>query len=126
MAGDREIAQERVPTTERQRRGLLAGLLVPPLAWLAQLETNYALVPWVCSTGHRFVLLLVSVIALAVAAAAGYAAWASWPGADRRRGEPQGVEGSRLLSIAGVLVSAAFIVVLIASAIPTFVLRPCD
>ena len=45
MADD-ETARERVPTSEAQRRGLLAGILVPPLCWLAQLQANYALVTW--------------------------------------------------------------------------------
>src|SRR5204863_9092040 len=50
--------QEQVPTTEAQRRRLLFGVLGPPLAWFAQLQANYALVPWVCAHGHRSVLLL--------------------------------------------------------------------
>jgi hypothetical protein len=123
---DDETAHERVSTTEQQRRGLLGGLLVPPLVWLAQLQANYALVSWVCSTGHRFVLVSISLLAILVSAAAGYAAWTSWPGNGRLTGEPRGVEGARLLSIVGVVVSAGVVVVLVAMMIPTFVLGPCD
>jgi hypothetical protein len=126
MPGNDETAMERVPTTEGQRRGLLAGLLVPPLVWLAQLQANYALVSWACSSGHRVVLLAISVLAILVAGGAGYVAWTSWPGAGRLSGEPRGVEGARLLSLAGVVLSVAFALVLVASTIPTLILRPCD
>jgi hypothetical protein len=115
-----------VPTTEGQRRGLLAGVFVGPLAWFVQLEANYALVPWVCSGGHRIVLLVVAAVAIAASTLAGLAAWRSWPGGERLTGEPKGIEGARLLSLLGVLLSASFVVVLIASAIPPLVLRPCD
>jgi hypothetical protein len=115
-----------VPTTESQRRGLLAGVFVGPLAWFVQFEANYALVPWVCSGGHRIVLLLVTAVAIAASSLAGLAAWRSWPGAERLTGEPRGIEGARLLSLMGVLLSVSFVIVLIASAIPPLVLRSCD
>lgn len=114
------------PTTRRQRRGLLAGLLVAPLTWLAHLGLSYALVPWTCARGHRSVLLLVSAAALAVAASGGVAAWNSWPSGRPRAGEPRDIEGARLLSLLGLVLSLSFIVALLASAIPTLVLRPCD
>jgi hypothetical protein len=115
-----------VPTTESQRRGLLAGVFVGPLAWFVHLQASYALVPWVCAGGHRIVLLLLAAAAIVASTLAGLAAWRSWPGGERLAGEPRGIEGARLLSLLGVLVSASFVLVLIASAIPPLVLRSCD
>ena len=125
MADD-ETARERVPTTEQERRGLLIGLLVPPLAWLTQQEANYALVTWTCSSGHRSVLVLIAVVAVAVSLFAGYLAWTSWPSDGRLAGEPRGVEGARLLSLSGVASAVVFAIVIVANTIPTFILRPCD
>jgi hypothetical protein len=116
-----------VPTSEGQRRGLLFGLFAGPLAWLAQLQTAYALVPWACAHGHRFVLLAASLAALVTCGAGGFVAWESWPGSgDRLTGEPQGIEGARLMSLMGVALSVTFAVAVIASVIPILVLRPCD
>jgi hypothetical protein len=123
---DRRAAREEVRTTEADRRGLLVGLLLPPLAFLAHLQTTYALVPWVCSSGHKAVLLAAHLLAIALCVGAGMAGWRSWPSPGPRRGEPEGVEGARLLSISGVIVSAAFAVVIVASMVPTFILGPCD
>jgi len=117
---------EHVPTTERQRRGLLAGVFTGPIAWFVQLQANYALVPWACSRGHRSVLVLVTLVAAGVTVVGGMTAWKSWPGPDRLTGEPQGIEGARLLSLLGVVLSASFVLVLIAFAVPPIVLRPCD
>jgi hypothetical protein len=83
-------------------------------------------VPWACSSGHRSVLVLVTLAAAVATAAAGLTAWKSWPGPDRLAGEPQGIEGARLLSLLGVALSASFVIVLIAFTIPPLVLRACD
>jgi len=125
MADD-ETARERVPTTEQERRGLLIGLFVPPLVWLGQQQASYALVTWTCSTGHRFVLVLIALIAMVASLFAGYLAWTSWPGEGRLAGEPRGVEGARLLSLSGVASGVVFAIVIAASTIPTFILGPCD
>jgi hypothetical protein len=119
-------AHEEVPTSERQRRGLIIGVVAGPVAWFAQLQATYALVPWACARGHRFTLLLVALGAIAISAMGGLAAWKSWPGHVRLAGEPQQIEGARLLSLLGVGLSVSFVVVLLASAIPTLILRPCD
>ena len=118
--------QEQVPTTEAQRRRLLFGVLGPPLAWFAQLQANYALVTWVCSSGHRFVLVLISLVAVGASVAAGYVAWTSWPSGGRLGGEPRGVEGARLLSLSGVATAAAFALVILTTTVPMFILRACD
>jgi len=122
---EERLPRSEFPTTEAQRRGYLEGLVVPPLAWLVQLQANYALAPWVCSGGTRIVLIVILLAALVATAVAGLSAWRSWPGPGRPVGEPHGVEGGRLLAILGVAMSASFLVVLLSGFVPTLLSRPC-
>lgn len=117
---------EEVPTSEGQRRGLITGVVAGPLAWFAQLQATYALVPWACARGHRFVLLAATLGAVAISVLGGLAAWKSWRGHAPLPGEPREIEGARLLSLLGIALSVSFVVVLLASAIPTLILGPCD
>jgi hypothetical protein len=107
---------------------MLMGLVAGPLAWLAQLQANYALVGTTCADGQdavpRSILLAIHALALAGVVGAGLSAWHAWP-AGRLVGEPRGVEGARLLSLVAVALCASFVLVLIASALPTLFLRPC-
>jgi hypothetical protein len=117
---------EEVPTRRGERRALIAGIFVPPLAWFAQLQANYAIAGWACRPGHRIVSLIVATAALGVTAAAGGLAWRNWPADESLTGEPQRIEGARLLALLALASSLSFAVVLIASVIPVFILRPCD
>ena len=119
-------AREEVPTRRGARHRLLTGVLVPPLAWLAQLQANYALASWACRAGHRYVSLLVIVVALLVTAAAGAQAWQHRPGEGPSIGEPQRIEGARALALLALGSAFSFAVVLVATAIPLFIQRPCD
>ncbi|MCA1815305.1 MAG: hypothetical protein LC746_02645 [Acidobacteria bacterium] len=106
---------------------LMLGLLLAPVAWGAQQQTLYTMVPWACQSGHFFVMHLVSIAAVAVALVGSLVAWRNW---DRLgRGEP-GEEGgaagrSRFLAAAGVIASLFFALVICAQWIATFVLHPC-
>ena len=117
---------EEVPTGSGERRHLIAGIVVPPLAWFAHLQANYAIASWACRPGHRYVSLLVVLAALLITAIAGGLAWKSWPREEPAVGEPQRIEGARLLVLLAVGSSLSFLVVLVASAIPIFILRACD
>lgn len=127
---------ERTVLGEEERlvsRGAVAGLwfslLAPPLAFLVQLEANYALVSWACARGDRLPLHLITLAALVVAAAAWLVAWREWravrgPWPDYVTPAPS--PRSRFMAALGMLVSALFIVLLVAQAIPAFVLTPCQ
>jgi hypothetical protein len=117
---------EEVPTRRGERRHLVAGIFVPPLAWLAHLQANYAIASWACRPGHRYVSLLVVVVAFLITALAGRLAWKSWPREEPAAGEPQRIEGARLLALLAAGSTLSFLVVLVASAIPIFILRACD
>jgi len=96
---------------------LWSGILVPPIAFLINLQVNYSLVPWVCVTGRAFTLHLATGGTIALAACGGLASWSAW----RRDGEPR----SRFMAVWGLMMSAVFFVVIIAQAIPIFMLDPC-
>jgi hypothetical protein len=117
---------EEVPTRRGARRGLIAGIFIPPLAWLVHLQANYAIAGWACRPGHRVVSVIVALAALGMSLAAGAVAWRHWPGDATLAGEPQRIEGARLLALLALASSLSFAVVLVASAIPVFILRPCD
>jgi len=112
----------------RELAVLAAALLVPPLAFLLNLQINYTLVPWACSTGHEFVLHLVSVGTLLVAASGGLVAWREWKRCGP--GPPEGQGGRaphfRFVSVIGILMSSLFALVILAQWIPNFVLSPCQ
>src|SRR4051812_41504750 len=54
--------------TASDSRGNLAALwwgwIAAPFWWLAQFEARYALVPWACHHGHRWVVLYLGLAAL--------------------------------------------------------------
>ena len=120
------VTRDEVPTRRRQRRALITGVVGPPIVWFAQLQANYALASWACRPGHRFVSIVVVGIAIAMSAGAGALAWQVWPRGEPLVGEPQRIEGARLLALLAVGSSLSFVVVLVATAIPLFIQRACD
>jgi hypothetical protein len=112
----------------REIRALWAGLLLAPAAFLLNLEVAYALVPTACSARNRLLVHLVHLICLLLAGAGLFTAWSSW----RSSGEIwPGEEGGRLgrsrfMAGLGVLLSAMFVLVILAQWIPSFVLSPCQ
>ncbi len=106
---------------------LWLGLLGPAVVWLTQFELNYLLVPWVCAHGHREVLAVVSVVALACAGGLGLLAWTNW----RRAGQHWPGEQSdtatrtRFLAVLGLLVSGLFFLLIAAQGIAVWFINPC-
>jgi hypothetical protein len=96
---------------------LWAGILVPAIAFLLNLQINYSLVPWVCVTGKAFALHAATAGTIALAGSGGLASWTAW----RRETEGR----SRFMAIWGLMMSALFFVVIVAQAIPIFMLDPC-
>jgi uncharacterized Tic20 family protein len=90
-----------------------AGLFLPPLAWFANLEVNFALAPMACSGHAKIALLLVSLAALVIALAGCFLAWTQ-RSFDRR------------LGIGGAVLSAFLAMVIVAQAIPNLILRGCE
>ncbi len=115
-------------TTTPHAVSLWAGILAGPVAWLLQMQTGYALVPWACATGHVFVLHLVTLGGLLIAAAGALIGWREWQRAGREwpkgKGGPQ--TRRRFMAVLGLLTSVLFFFVIVAQGIPSFILNPCQ
>ena len=90
-----------------------AGLVLPPMAWFASLEANFALAPLACAGHGKSMLLLVSALALGLTVAAGLLAW------GQRNFE-------RRVALSAAVVSAFFSIVIVAQAIPNLMLGGCE
>jgi hypothetical protein len=109
-------------------RDLWAGLLLPPLAFLINLEVAYALVPVACSSQNALPVHLVHLTCLILTLLGGIIAWRSWQriGATWPGEEGGAVARSRFMAGTGVLSSVLFALVIVAQWIPSFLLNPCQ
>jgi NO-binding membrane sensor protein with MHYT domain len=115
----------------RSRRGewmLWAGILIGPIAWATDFVISYAIVQHACSTGHTRLLHILTIAALLVTAAAFAIAWRSLRDIPMEAREYGGsvLDRSRFMAIGGIVLSAGFALAIVASAIPRFMLSPCD
>ena len=107
---------------------LVAGLLLPPFAWLLEMQISYAAVKWVCAADARWVLLVLPLGSLALVALAGWWSWSSW--ATLR--DMASLEGGRMedrsyfLSLGGLAMSSVFLLLILTSYAPRYFLSPCD
>lgn len=97
---------------------LWSGILCGPIAFAINLQLRYALVPWACARGSRWVVTLIAVPLLVVCIAG---AFLSWTGL---RIHPEG--RARFMAYGGLMLSAIFAITILASMIPDFFLSPCD
>ena len=101
--------------------------VVGPVAFAADLYIRYALVQHACSTGHAYVLHLVSALALAITLAASLFCWRQYIRV-RNAGDEGGseLERTHFVALAGVLLGLGCGLLIIANAVPGFLLNPCD
>ena len=95
-------------------RAVWTGLLLAPAAWLTSLEVGYVLVRPDCAAGTLLRQHVVHAGFLVIALGGLLVAWRA------RHAERD------FLSTLGVLVSALFVLVLVAQWIPTFLIHPCQ
>ena len=104
------------------------GILAGPLSWAFDEGVSYSLVPHACSTGHHYVLHVITIISLAIVIAGLFAARI----AHLRIPAETSLDGgstfdrSRFMAVLGMASNGGFILVVIAQAIPRFILGPCD
>jgi hypothetical protein len=109
------------------KTSLWYGILIGALAFSADEQITYSLVPHVCSTGHFYVLywatgvaLLLSLSGAAVGAKNLLATHTASPDGGTR------ADRSRFMAILGIAASLGFATIIIAMAVPRFLLSPCD
>lgn len=103
------------------------GLLIGPLAFGADLLLSYMLVHHACSTGHGYVLHAISVVCLLIVLAAAWMSWNQYEAA--KEGNDSGgspLDRAHFLGLLGFASSVFFAVVIIANAVPRWILSPCD
>jgi hypothetical protein len=115
----------------RARRGLAAqwvGLLFAPAVFFAHLQGAYVLVPRACRYDAVVWIHVVSLASVVAAAAGTWVAWRVWSEAGRYEStEPGGpLPRARFLGVVGFVMSAMFVLLLLAQAAAGFVISPCQ
>jgi hypothetical protein len=107
---------------------LWAGILISPIVWFLNLEANFALAPLACSGGGKPVLYFVSVISLIVVAGFAGLSWVQWRSLEQESaGQPaQSLPRRRAMALGGAALSSLFLIVILAQAIPNFMMAGCE
>ena len=96
------------------------SVLAGPAALIINFQLRYALVPYACQTGRRWMLTAISIPLLLVALTG---ALAGWRGLDANDGDTMRI---RFMALSGLALSLIFALTIIAMAIPDFFFHPCD
>jgi Ca2+/H+ antiporter len=107
---------------------LWAGLLVAPVAFLFNLQTNYTLTQKLCPGGRMVFLHIMSLFFLLVTTAGGLIAWRNRERAGRARPNEAGdkTARNRFLGTVGLMMSVLSFLLIIAQWIPQFIFNPCQ
>src|SRR4051812_12007706 len=107
---------------------LWLGMLGAPVIWLIQLQTTYTLVTWSCRNQNMLPLRASSFVFLLLAMAGAFIAWRNWaairPQASKEGGDHIAVR--YFLGSVGLVISSLFCLIIVAQAIPTFLIDPCE
>jgi len=115
-------------TTEKRRIDvggvfrLWLGLLVPPAAWLAQLQALYLSSEYGCMTSNFTRNHIIVVISLVVSLIGWAIAWREWT----KHREDETDRRARFMALIGVMTGALFSLLILAQWLPTLVGVPCD
>ncbi|MEA2204901.1 MAG: hypothetical protein QOE77_1677 [Blastocatellia bacterium] len=114
--------------TAREALALWVGVLLPPIAWAAQMEINYALVRRACLIQRSAALYLVTGVALLLVLVAAFVSLSKWKesgaGWPSESSDPR--TRLRFLSVLGLLSSGLFFLAIAAQGIATIIFHPCQ
>jgi hypothetical protein len=99
------------------------GILCGPVAFAIDLQLRYALVPYACTHNMRWMLVGVAVPLFLVCVVGALFSWRGWIEGSEEAPIPQRV---RFMALGGAMLSALFALTIIANAIPSFFISPCD
>ena len=107
---------------------LWTGILLPPVAFLVNLQVSYMLVPYACGHGEPVWLHLSALLFVMVAVVAGLLARRDWRRAGEEWPDERGdvVTRSRFMAVAGMLSAAFFAILMIGQWIANVIIRPCQ
>jgi hypothetical protein len=98
---------------------LWAGILVPPMAWAADLTVSYTLVKWACNHHTTTQIQIITVATLVAIAAAGWVGWT----AQRERGAQTENQRAAFMAELSLMTTVLFIVLTIAMSVPKWALH---
>jgi hypothetical protein len=99
-----------------------------PLAWIFDLSFSYVLTQHSCSTGHHYVLHLITILCGLIALTgfvAGIVAHGAVPSEATEEGA-RPMDRTLFQVLFGIIFSLAFTVVIVAGAVPRWILSPCN
>jgi hypothetical protein len=107
---------------------LWTGIFAGPILWAADEVIGYSATAHECSTGSEALFHLLTIGAL-VGCLGGFVlaaqAWRALSGESRPSLSDGTSEWTRVMAVAGMVLSAAFALLVIATAIPKWMLSPC-
>lgn len=101
------------------------AILAGPAAWAVDLTISYAIVKWTCGGGPPVVLHLITLFALATIAGGAFVAWRCMLTTDDSHAAPH-IQRDRFMALFGMTMCALFAVIVVAAAIPRWVLDACQ
>ncbi|MCU1287087.1 MAG: uncharacterized protein JWO13_3437 [Acidobacteriales bacterium] len=112
----------------RRDCALWAGILAGPVAFALDEVVSYAMTQHSCSTGHVIILHLMGLFALCLIAVGATQAWTVFAKLPEQADQEAGgvLDRSRFMAISGLVLCVGFSILVIAQAIPRFLLSPCD
>jgi hypothetical protein len=115
-------------TSPQENAALWIGVLGSAIVWAIQLQTSYAMVPWACSSGHRWILPFVSLAFVIMATVPGIVSWKIWRRTSASRTterETAGAGRRRFMAMLGMMDSVIFVLLILAQGLPVFFIHPC-
>jgi hypothetical protein len=119
---------EQIIKSGRTPWGLWWSLIAGFAAWAADLGLSYMLEQHSCSTGHRYLLHVISAVCLAIAVSGfgtGLVEFRRFPGNSSEEGGSP-FDRAHFQALLGMIFSLSFAVVIIAGWVPRWVLSPCE
>jgi hypothetical protein len=103
------------------------GILAGPLVWLTQFLINYALVRWECIIHEKISLHVVSAVSLVVVLSSGVvSAIYFFKTREYSASSEQLPARGHFMAVLGILSASLYSFAIIAQAIPSFILDPCQ
>ena len=111
-----------------QLTALIAGLLLPPLAWLLDMQVSYSLVKWACAQDRQWILFVMPACSLTLTAATTLMSWRTLRQRTHSWGGEEGssLDSSHLVAVSGLAMSILFGVLILVSLVPRALLSPCE
>jgi hypothetical protein len=119
---------EQVVESGKTPWGLWWSLCAGFIAWGTDLGLSYTLEQHSCSTGHRYVLHGISIACFLIALtgfAAGLAEFRRLPSSAKEEGGSH-FDRAHFQGLLGMIFSLSFALVVIAGAVPRWILSPCE